>query len=230
MFPADTAPTAAPASPPTSAPVLSLRPLDPAADAPMLHRWVTQDYASFWGMQDRSVDDIRSTYEKVLQRPRSEVFIGSIEGDPRPLVLVECYHGRDDAVLARCYEAREGDRGFHILMAPPSERPKHIPRLGYHVLNGICRHLLADPKADRVIGEPDLRNATVLSLLLQAGFEFGPVVYLPHKTAQMVFLTRQAFERRPAQPPERRPVPVPAATVWLHLQAGKVLRKLGIAR
>lgn len=209
---------------------LQLRPLDPAADAALLHRWATQDYAAFWGMQERSVEDVRRTYEEMLRRPRSQAFIGNLEGDPRPLLLLETYHGPDDAVLARHYDARPGDRGFHLLMAPPAERPKHVSNVGFHVLRGICRHLLSDAQADRIIGEPDLRNTTVLRFLLQGGFELGQVVYLPHKTAQMVFMTRPAFERLPARPAPRCAEPVPARKVWMHVQIGKVLRKLGIAR
>src|SRR5690606_6653176 len=41
-----------------------LRPADPVADAPLVHRWVTHPKAAFWQMQDATIADVTHEMEQ----------------------------------------------------------------------------------------------------------------------------------------------------------------------
>jgi hypothetical protein len=43
----------------------TFRCLDAVSDAPLLHSWVTQPYASFWGMLSASVDRVVDEYSRI---------------------------------------------------------------------------------------------------------------------------------------------------------------------
>ena len=68
---------------------LTLRPLDPEADAPLLQRWFAMDYARFWSMQDHSVAQVRDFYAALCGSGHAQAWLGSHQG--RPAFLVECY-------------------------------------------------------------------------------------------------------------------------------------------
>ena len=43
-------------------PVL-VRALDPEIDAVTLHDWLSRDYARFWGMQGKTLEEVRDKYQ-----------------------------------------------------------------------------------------------------------------------------------------------------------------------
>ena len=45
------------------------------------------------------------------------------------------------------------------------------------------------PGARRIVAEPDVRNDRALARMTRTGFVAGPVIELPHKRAQLAFLT-----------------------------------------
>lgn len=77
----------------------TLRTLQMPEDLPLVHRWVTHERARYWGLQNRSLDDVAEAYRNILAQPGSSVFLG-FHGDA-PAFLLECYHPLEDAV-GRC--------------------------------------------------------------------------------------------------------------------------------
>jgi RimJ/RimL family protein N-acetyltransferase len=148
----------------------SVRPLDPAADAELLHQWVTHPKASFWLMQDADVAQVAFEYRKIAEHPHHDAFIGLHEG--RPAFLTERY---DPArvELAGLYPAQEGDVGMHFLCAP-ADTPVH----GFTraVITTVMEFLFADPATRRVVVEPDVRNTAVHRLNAAVGFEIAGTV------------------------------------------------------
>ena len=89
--------------------------------------------------------------------------------------------------------------------------------------------IFRDPEVQRLVGEPDVRNHKVLVRLAQAGFSFGRVIHMPHKTAILTYLSRVDFERMQGSPPPPAPVKPPLRGLRLayHLGISRVGRRLG---
>ncbi|GII80468.1 acetyltransferase [Sphaerisporangium rufum] len=166
---------------------LSLRPVDPAADAGMLHAWVTHPKAGFWMMRDADVARVAEVYRAIDADPHHDAFVGLADG--RPAFLAERY---DPArvELAGLYDAREGDVGMHFLCAP-AEAPVH--GFSRAVITTVLEMLFADPAVRRVVVEPDVRNTAVHALNAAVGFEVAGPLAKPEKTALLSFCTRERF-------------------------------------
>ena len=74
----------------------SLCPLEPGRDMPLIHSWVSRDYARYWGMVGQSLEQVTSGYREIAQT--AQVFLGYWQG--RPTFLVETYFPGDDPVAA----------------------------------------------------------------------------------------------------------------------------------
>src|SRR6478735_8821910 len=93
--------------------MLHLRRLSLADDLPTVHSWVTRDYAAYWGLTGRSLDEVREAYVAILKD--TDVYLGLC--DEEPAFLVECYDPSRHAI-GKHYAVQPGDRGMHILIAP----------------------------------------------------------------------------------------------------------------
>lgn len=165
----------------------AVRPLDPDADAELLHGWVTHPKAAFWMMQDADVAAVAHEYRKISEHPHHEALIGLHEG--RPAFLVERY---DPArlELVGLYEHQEGDVGMHFLCAP-TDTPVHGFTLA--VITTVMELLFADPANRRVVVEPDTVNTAVHDLNAAVGFEVAGKITKPEKEALLSFCTRDQF-------------------------------------
>ncbi|WP_406182963.1 GNAT family N-acetyltransferase [Streptomyces sp. NBC_01006] len=166
----------------------AIRPLDPFADAELLHGWVTHPKASFWMMQDASLPDVEREYMRIAAHEHHDAFIGLHKG--RPAFLMERYDP-SRLELVGLYEAQPGDVGMHFLVAP-SDRPLH----GFTraVITTVMAALFADPRTERVVVEPDVENTAVHALNEAVGFVPDGPVRKPEKTALLSFCTRAQFE------------------------------------
>lgn len=171
---------------------LRLLALIPEADADLVHSWVKEERARFWGMRDLSRDEVRDIYLFVDSLETHHAYLISLED--QAVGLFQTYEPLEDPV-SEAYDARPADTGLHLLLAP-AERP--VPNFTPTLIGGLIRFLLSDPAKDRVVAEPDARNSKVIQRLQGCGFEPGPKVQLAEKEAQLVFLTRERFESRTA--------------------------------
>ncbi|UCJ10092.1 acetyltransferase [Chitinophaga pendula] len=165
----------------------TLRPLLMDEDIPVIHNWVNRDYARYWQMQDTSLEDVRAAYTTITQAKDAKVYMGFYNNEPA--FLLECYWVMNDP-LGAYYEVRPGDHGFHILVAPPDKR---IPNFTWNIFTTIIDFMLSNPKVERLVVEPDVRNDKIHALNKRAGFEYQKVIDLPHKQAYLAFCTRDQY-------------------------------------
>ncbi|MFI8289789.1 N-acetyltransferase [Streptomyces sp. ms191] len=164
------------------------RPLDPLADAELIHPWVTHPKAAFWMMQGAKLQDVEREYMAIAANPHHDVFIGLV--DDEPAVLMERYDPRH-VELVGLYEPQPGDVGMHFLVAP-TDTPVHgFTRL---VITAVMRELFDDPATARVVVEPDVRNTAVHALNAAVGFVPEREIRKPEKDALLSFCTREQFD------------------------------------
>ncbi|MFB6512935.1 GNAT family N-acetyltransferase [Streptomyces virginiae] len=172
-------------------------PVDPAADSAVLHSWVVEERAQFWGMNGASRELVQEIYEDVDRRDTHHAFM--VRLDDEPVALFQTYEPTEDRV-SECYEVREGDIGVHLMLAPVAGRPR--PGFSRTLIGSLIRFTFRDPAVLRAVAEPDASNAKAVALMNRLGFvgqgeitlpEIDlPEVYLPEKRAVLAFLDRPA--------------------------------------
>ena len=162
--------------------------IEPESDADLLYSWVREERARFWGMLSLSRDEVRDIYQFLDSLDTHHGYLMSVDGNPAG--IFQTYEPLQDPV-SEAYEARAEDTGMHLLLAPPDRPVRNFPPT---LVAALTRFLLADPAKDRVVAEPDARNAKAIRRFEGCGFELGPKVQLEEKEAQLVFLTRERFE------------------------------------
>ena len=174
--------------------VVTVHALDPEGDADLLHAWVTQPRASFWGMGEMTREEVRDTYAFVESLPTHHAYL--VRWDGVPIVLLQAYEAQDDPV-SDAYDAEPGDVGFHFFLGDRGPARGAVWRL---LGPAMVSFLLSGSSARRLVAEPDARNAAAVARVVAVGFELGPRVRFDSahgpKDAQLVFLTRaRAAER-----------------------------------
>ncbi|MGG2465234.1 GNAT family N-acetyltransferase [Streptomyces sp. RGM 3693] len=164
-----------------------LRPVDPLADAPVLHSWVTHPKAVFWLMQDCDLAAVEKEFTRIDADPYHDAFLGLHNG--APAFLMERYDPAHRELVG-IHAARPGDIGMHFLTAP-TDTPVH--GFTHAVLTTVMDMLFADPAVQRVVVEPDTRNTAVHALNEAVGFEVVRTVSLPSKDAYLSTCTRDQF-------------------------------------
>ncbi len=168
--------------------LFTLRPMTRADDA-LIHRWVTQDYARFWGMQNDSLEQVAQFYQQLQQHDAQSALIGCCDGEP--VFLVERYRPADEEI-GKFYPAAEGDCGMHILIAPAT-RP--MRQFSWQVFTLVMDYLFSLPEVQRVVVEPDARNSKIHLLNKRAGFQYQHQIDLGHKIAWLAFCQREDYQQ-----------------------------------
>ncbi|MEU6545733.1 GNAT family N-acetyltransferase [Streptomyces sp. NPDC046859] len=192
---------------PTAAPVheqtvggfgtVTVRPLDPHADAGTVHTWASGERAVFWGMNGLTQEQVAGIYAHMATLDTHHALLMERDGDP--VALLQTYEPGADRV-GECYDVRPGDIGLHLLLAPAGpggERPGWTSAL----LTVVAAYLFRTLGRSRVVVDPDVRNEKAVARFLRQGFTAGPAVvlpevdlpdvYLPRKEAQLAFLARE---------------------------------------
>ncbi|MEU1188008.1 GNAT family N-acetyltransferase [Streptomyces sp. NPDC005859] len=174
-----------------------IRPLDAEGDADVVHGWVSEERAAFWGMNGLTRDQVAAVYAHMAGLDTHHALLAELDGDP--VALLQTYEPTEDRVGA-CYPVEPGDIGVHLLIAPAGERGA---RTGWSaaLMGTFASYVLVGLDRPRVVVDPDVRNEKAVARFLRQGFEPGPVVilpeidlpdvYLPEKKAQLAFLRRE---------------------------------------
>ncbi|WP_121146385.1 GNAT family N-acetyltransferase [Tenacibaculum discolor] len=168
--------------------VISIRPFQLETDTPMLHSWVTQPYAKYWEMLNKSLEEVHTEYHEIENNPFHDSYIGML--NDTPVFLMELYKASED-IIANYYNAQENDYGMHVLVAPVERR---IPQFTWHVFSTIIDYFFSLPQVERIVVEPDVNNEKIHTLNKKAGFEYQKEVELPHKKAALAFCTREIYQ------------------------------------
>ncbi|MER7335716.1 MULTISPECIES: GNAT family N-acetyltransferase [unclassified Micromonospora] len=169
---------------------VTIRPVDPDADIDLIHGWVGEERARFWGMRDAGRERVAEIYRYLDSLTTHHAWL--VHRDGVPVALFQTYEPAVDPV-GRCYDVRPGDQGVHLLIGPPTRTERGFTGTLLGVFLGF---VFADPGRRRVVMEPDARNDKAVHRLLLAGFVAGPLIDLPDKRARLMFLDREAFEAR----------------------------------
>ena len=79
------------------------------------------------------------------------------------------------------------------MVAPPRIR---IPNFTWFAFTTIMDFVFQNPSVNRILVEPDIRNKKMFALCQRIGFRLNKVVELPHKTAQLAFLTKEHYQQQ----------------------------------
>ncbi|MFC3573346.1 GNAT family N-acetyltransferase [Streptomyces yaanensis] len=173
-------------------------PLDPQADAEVIHAWVSEERAAFWGMNGLTKDQVAGIYAHMGTLDTHHAFLAVKDGEP--VALLQTYEPEADRV-GECYDVEPGDIGVHLLLAPAGTGG---PRPGWTsaLLAAFTSYVLSGLDRRRIVVDPDVRNEKAIARFLRQGFVPGPAVvlpeidlpdvYLPEKRARLAFLTREA--------------------------------------
>jgi len=168
--------------------IISIRPFQLETDIPMLHSWVTQPYAKYWGMLEKSVEEVRAEYQEIENSPHHHSYIGML--NDTPVFLMEQYKASED-IIAKYYDVQENDYGMHVLVAPVEKR---VPQFTWHVFSTIIDYFFSLPFIERIVVEPDVNNEKIHVLNKKAGFEYQKEIELSHKKAALAFCTKEMYQ------------------------------------
>lgn len=166
---------------------MTLEPLDLARHLNLVHAWVTHPRSVFWGMQGADLAAVHAEYAGIEADPHHQAWLGRLDGEP--LFLAETYDPAHHEVAGH-YPVAPGDVGMHVLVAPPIR-----PRTGVTsaVMRVVLAFIFADPRHQRVVVEPDVRNAAIQTKNKAAGFVVAGDIQLRDKVARLSFCTRADF-------------------------------------
>ncbi|MFC9062274.1 GNAT family N-acetyltransferase [Streptomyces sp. NPDC057074] len=172
-------------------------PLDAAEDAGVIHRWVSEERAEFWGMTELTRDQVEAVYAHMdtLDTHHARLVVK----DGEPVALLQTYEPGADRV-SECYAVEPGDIGVHLLLAPPGARGAR-PGWTAALAGALMAYVLLGLDRTRIVVDPDIGNEKAIARFLRQGFTAGPAVvlpvvdlpdvHLPEKKAQLAFLRRE---------------------------------------
>ncbi|MFF3322467.1 GNAT family N-acetyltransferase [Streptomyces sp. NPDC002889] len=161
-------------------------PLDPVGDVDLIHAWVTEERARFWGMLEHSREQVLEIYEYLDSLTTHHAFLVLL--DDEPACLFQTYEPDADPV-GECYDVEPGDFGVHLLMAPATAGRQ--PGFTGAVMTALMGYSFSDPGHLRIVVEPDARNEKAIERMVRAGFTLGPEIDKPEKRARLAFLSRK---------------------------------------
>ncbi|MEV6805386.1 GNAT family N-acetyltransferase [Streptomyces sp. NPDC017248] len=173
-----------------------VRPVDPEADAEVLHAWVSDERAAFWGMNGLGRARVAEVYAHLATLDTHHAYLVTKDGEPA--ALLQTYEPSADRV-GECYDVRPGDVGVHLLLAPAGPGGRR-PGWTSALLRALTTYTLLVLDRRRIVIDPDVRNTKAIERFERQGFERGPAVvlpevvlpdvHLPEKHAQLAFLDR----------------------------------------
>ena len=166
----------------------TLKKFDLANHVSLLHQWVTQPYAKYWGMQDNTLPQVTKSYAEMISTGHTQIFMGYFDG--AAAFLLEAYQPEHEDI-SEYMSLENGDMGMHILMAPVT---KPISGFSYGVFRCIMSFIFEVLNAKRIVVEPDSENEKIHRLNKQLGFFHHDKVTLPHKAAYLASCTQTQFE------------------------------------
>ncbi len=170
---------------------ISIRAFEVKNDSSFLHNWVTKDYAVFWGMQNATLQEVEEEYTKLTAIKDYSVFVGMYNN--QPAFVLERYNPKND-IINTFYNVKTSDIGVHIIIAPPTK--PITPNFTWYMFCTIMDFVFSDTTKNRILVEPDIRNKKMFALCQRIGFKLSNVIELPHKTAQLAFLTKTDYQQK----------------------------------
>lgn len=167
---------------------LSLRVASAELDSERLNRWMNDPHvAAFW-QEEGPLEKHRDYLRRGAEDPHMLALIACL--DNVPFGYFETYWAKEDRIAPFC-EARDYDRGWHVLIGEPAFRgaryvPAWLPSISHYLF-------LDDPRTQRIVIEPRIDNARMLRNLSRSGYALEKAFDFPHKRAMLGTLSRERF-------------------------------------
>ncbi|SDZ19870.1 Acetyltransferase (GNAT) domain-containing protein [Micromonospora pattaloongensis] len=165
-----------------------------AGDAETIWGWWTTPGLAYWGTAPRVAkvgppphgpETVRDYLALPADRLGVEPVVGELDG--RPVAYAETYAKRD-SLLADVPLIEDEARGSHLLVDPTARVDRRI--VLEVIVDAVDWAFETWPEARHYIGDPDIRNRSMVNLHKMLGMRQIAVVELPHKTACLVAVSR----------------------------------------
>jgi len=159
------------------------------------HRWHNSERVNKgWG-EAGPIEKHRRYLKDLMADPGVIPMMTSWDGEL--MGYLEITWTKEDHIAAHIPDgARNYDRGFHILIGEDNfRRVENQGRERSRVFFTSILHclFLADPRAERVIGEPKASNAAIVKISVDNGMHVETVFDFPYKRSAMTWITRDRF-------------------------------------
>lgn len=154
-------------------------------DLPIIHEWMNDPEVARWWELDGGIEVTGNHLAAHSRLTHATAYVGCL--DDQPVSYWELYRADLDP-LARHYAAQPHDVGVHLLIGPAAHRGQGLGSLLLLVVSELI--LRAAPDTQRVIAEPDVRNAASIAAFRRAGFRRSVDLSLPGKTAALMIRDR----------------------------------------
>ena len=158
---------------------------DRERDFKVINNWLSQDYASFWGMQSKDID---ARKKELAETDHKFSLVGY--RDRKLEFYTEIYNPLEDAIGSH-YSYQHGDCGMHILLSPLPKNPEK--GFSRKVMTLIMKFIFEYMDFSRVIVEPDINNRKIHPINKFVGIEYQKTVQLPTKKAKLGLVTKEDF-------------------------------------
>lgn len=155
----------------TSALSVDIRALDPVRDAKNIHVWLSHPRAHYWQMTELDESEVRDYLGGVHSSADDNGWVGSVDG-------IDCFYVEtyvpSTLIPHDVVPSGPEDIGMHLLVAPPDGDGTRglTNRIMAEVLDFCLRPTGNGGRGgQRVIVEPDVRNAAILEKNRAAGFK-----------------------------------------------------------
>ncbi|MFF2547527.1 GNAT family N-acetyltransferase [Kitasatospora sp. NPDC058063] len=152
------------------------------ADLALLTGWMNDpEVDAFWELAGPPEVTERHVRAQQDGDGRSLPCLGLLDGEP--MSYWEVYRADLDPLAAH-YPARPYDTGVHLLLGPAASRGRG---LGAVLLAALAELILrGNPRCERVVAEPDVRNRRSVRAFERAGFRAAAELDLPGKRAALM--------------------------------------------
>ncbi|KAL0960593.1 hypothetical protein HGRIS_005626 [Hohenbuehelia grisea] len=159
------------------------------------HRWHNNPRVNAgWGEGGTLVEH-RAYLEKVLADPAVLPVMMSWDGELMGYIEIVWVKENHMATYIGGAEggeqARDWDRALHVLVG--EDRFKGKAFSSAWLRSAVHYAFLAEPRTERVLGEPRADNMAILEACMNAGFHLQTVFDFPHKRSALVITTRERF-------------------------------------
>lgn len=122
-------------------------------DILLLHRWLTHPRSHFWEALGSTPESVSAEYTRIAISTDEDAWILELRGEPK--ALVETYDPAFSPLVEQL-TILPGDRGMHILIAPPDGEP--VAGLTDCLFAAVLRWMFEIYGAQRIVVEPDVHN------------------------------------------------------------------------
>jgi RimJ/RimL family protein N-acetyltransferase len=167
---------------------LSLRTVDPRADADVFSEWMNLDRVAYFWDQKGTRAEHAAYLEERLADPHMHPMIGYF--DDKPFGYFEFYWAKEDR-LGPFYDAGDFDRGLHLLIGDAQFQSSGKLKAWW---SGVLHYMFIDePRTQLLVGEPRIDHVRHIAYMHRMGFYTLKEFDFPHKRAALTVLERETF-------------------------------------